>query len=217
MAFGLLKVGPKSLPELISDHQPVLDLAGSPQIMLTSPAGRGLSAIKVEGGITSQQVFGNPVEFPEAYAWRLLLEKALFRCGLLESSERSLVTAMSGQAFLDHSDCFKSGRLVHEWPWLLKRRLSIRYRRNQHRFVIQVDRNRYKRRHLRRSPELKWLNAKTWRWLHERASSRIQQHCPMASRPRPRCPVPGAGRPKSLVRFGYLNEEPRASRREGAG
>ncbi|SIT56255.1 hypothetical protein BQ8794_270082 [Mesorhizobium prunaredense] len=121
---------------------------------------RRVSVQGPEGGITSQQVFGNPVEFPEAYAWRLLLEKALFRCGRLEGSERGLVTAMSGQAFLDHSDCLKSGRLVHKWPWLLKRRLSIRYRRNQHRSVVQVDRNRYKRRHLCRSPELKWINAK---------------------------------------------------------
>ncbi|SDK44985.1 hypothetical protein SAMN05428953_115116 [Mesorhizobium muleiense] len=51
--------------------------------------------------------------------------KSLFCCSRLEGGERSLVTAMSGQAFLDHSDCFKPGRLVHEWPWLLKRSFII--------------------------------------------------------------------------------------------
>ncbi len=62
---------------------------------------------------------------------------------------------MSGQAFLDHSDCFKSGRLFHEWPWLLKRRLGVGYRSDHHRPVIQVDCNRNERRHFYRSPGLK--------------------------------------------------------------
>nr|WP_244749516.1 hypothetical protein [Mesorhizobium sp. L-2-11] len=68
-----------------------------------------------------------------------MLKKALFRCGRLESSERSLVTAMSGQAFLDHSDRFTSGRLVHGWPSLLQRFRCVGYRRDRHRFAIQVD------------------------------------------------------------------------------
>ncbi|CAH2408246.1 hypothetical protein MES5069_660031 [Mesorhizobium escarrei] len=143
----------------------LMTVSCSGSMMTSWAAATPIPASRSRGSITSQQVFGNPVEMPEAYAWRLSLKKPLFTCGRLEGIERGLLSAVSGQAFLDHSNCFKSGRLVHEWPWLLKRRLSIRYRRNQHRFVIQVDRNRYKRRHLRRSPELKWLNAKTWRWL----------------------------------------------------
>ncbi|WP_425294092.1 hypothetical protein [Mesorhizobium delmotii] len=67
---------------------------------------------------------------------------------------------MSGQAFLDHSDCFKPGRLFHEWPWLLKRHLGVGYRSDHHRLVIQVDCNRNKRRHFYRSPGLRRLNAK---------------------------------------------------------
>nr|WP_245319465.1 hypothetical protein [Mesorhizobium temperatum] len=62
---------------------------------------------------------------------------------------------MSGQAFLDHSDCFKPGRLFHEWPWLLKRRPGVGYRSDHRRLVIQVDCNRNERRHFYRSPRLK--------------------------------------------------------------
>jgi hypothetical protein len=131
--------------------------AGGPQSRLTKSArARPLSGSKVaRAGIISHQIFSNPVEFLEAFAWGLLLMKSLFRCSRLEGGERSLVTAMSGQAFLDHSDCFKPGRLVHEWPWLLKRFRSVGYRRDHHRPVIQVDCNRDKRRHFRRSPGLK--------------------------------------------------------------
>nr|WP_240992553.1 hypothetical protein [Mesorhizobium ciceri] len=118
--------------------------------------GRGMSAVQDgEGGMTSHQVFSNPVKFLQAYAWRLSLKKPLFSCGRLEGSDRSVLAAVSGQAFVNHSDCFKSGWLAHDWPRLLKRCLSVGYRRDHHRLVIQVNCNRNKRRHFYRSPGLK--------------------------------------------------------------
>lgn len=105
--------------------------------------------------MTSRQVFSNPVKFLQAYAWRLSLKKPLFSCGRLEGSDRSVLAAVSGQAFVNHSDCFKSGWLAHDWPRLLKRCLSVGYRRDHHRLVIQVNCNRNKRRHFYRSPGLK--------------------------------------------------------------
>lgn len=67
---------------------PSLDAA---QAVGTGDGGRGMSAVQDgEGGMTSHQVFSNPVKFLQAYAWRLSLKKPLFSCGRLEGSDRSV-------------------------------------------------------------------------------------------------------------------------------
>ncbi|MER8886605.1 hypothetical protein NKI17_29410 [Mesorhizobium sp. M0816] len=75
----------------------------------------------------SHHVSNNRVEFREAYARRPLGKKSLFDCGRLEGIDRSLLVAMTGQAFLDHSDGFEPLRLGHVWPWLFKGFRSIGY------------------------------------------------------------------------------------------
>ncbi|MER8394365.1 hypothetical protein NKH10_20975 [Mesorhizobium sp. M1340] len=108
-----------------------------------------------EGGMISDQLFNNSAKSLQADERRPLLKKALFGCGRLEGIDRSLLIAMTGQAFLDHSDRFEPSRFGHVWPWLFKRFRSIGYRGDHRRLAIQVDCNRDKCCHFSRSPQLK--------------------------------------------------------------
>lgn len=99
---------------------------------------RPASRSKWQGGMTSDQLFNNSAKSLQADERRPLL-KALFGCGRLEGIDRSLLVAMTGQAFLDHSDRFEPSRFGQVWPWLFKRFRSIGYRCDHRRLAIQVD------------------------------------------------------------------------------
>ncbi|MER8381576.1 hypothetical protein NKH82_12905 [Mesorhizobium sp. M0915] len=104
--------------------------------------------------MTSHQVFNHPRTFPQTCAGPSCSKESLFSRGRLEGLERSLLAAMPGERFLDHSDRLEPPRLSHSRPWLLKHLHCVGYGRDHRQVAIEANCNWTEGPHSCRSPRL---------------------------------------------------------------